>query len=256
MKKNIFFVFCLLTLSVIYLNSRDLIIGGKPSEQSRWFDEKSGKFTGFDVEIVDYIFKKLGVTYKIVLESSSTRLEYGWENEEPFYDMVFTYSKKKEREKFLIYATESHINIEWNFFIRKEDEGKYKFETFEDLRGLRIGYTKGQAYTEEFMKAMEKGICIGDEVVKDELQLTKLLNGRIDMVPLSTSTTLYKAQKEGFRDKISYLPKPIKSEPYYNTFVRKSNYPDLLNLIKRYDEVLTQMKKDGTLKQITEKYGK
>lgn len=242
--------------STFFLNSRDLIIGGKPSEQSRWFDKKTGKYTGFDVEVIDYIMKKLGITYKIILENSSARLEKGWQIDKPYYDMVFTYSIKSERERYLVYATESHIAIEWNFFIRAEDEGKYKFDTYDDLKGVTVGYTKGNSYTKEFFKAMNDGIFIGDEVVKEELQIDKLLNGRIDMAPMSTTSTLYSAQKEGFRDKISYLPKPIKSEPYYNTFVKKSDYPDLMKLVPKYDEILRQMKKDGTLKAIKNKYGK
>ncbi|HPO49898.1 MAG TPA: ABC transporter substrate-binding protein, partial [Spirochaetota bacterium] len=96
----------------------------------------------------------------------------------------------------------------------------------------------------------------GDEVVKDELQITKLLNGRIDMAPLSTSTTLYKASKNGYLDKITYLPKPMKSEAYYNTFVKKSDYPGLKDIIKNYDAILSRMKAEGILQKIRDKYNK
>jgi len=51
------------------------------------------------------------------------------------------------------------------------------------------------------------------------------------------------------------LPKPLKSKPYYNTFVEKSNYPGLRTLIGKYDTVLRNMKADGTLKKILAKYG-
>ncbi|HPO49012.1 MAG TPA: transporter substrate-binding domain-containing protein [Spirochaetota bacterium] len=175
MKKNFFILFSI--FQILNISPRDLIIGGKISEQSRWFDKKSQKFTGFDVEIIDYIFSELGISYEIILENSSARLEHGWKSETPFYDMVFTYSKKEERKKYLIYPFESHISIEWHFFIRKEDEGKYKFDSYKDLRGLKIGYTRGQSYTIDFMQALKNKIFIGDEVVKDELQITKLLNG-------------------------------------------------------------------------------
>ncbi|OHD40449.1 MAG: hypothetical protein A2015_13955 [Spirochaetes bacterium GWF1_31_7] len=238
------------------LNARDLIIGGKKSEQSRWFNEATQKYTGFDVEVIDYIMKKLGISYTVLLEESSTRLEHGWQDVRPYYDMVFTYSFKKERLKYLIYPSESHVNIEWNFFIRKEDEGKYTFNSYKDLKGLRIGFTKGQSYSDGFLDAISRNLFIIDEVVQDSLQIPKLLNYRIDAVPLSTSTTLYVAEKDGYRNKISYLPKPVKSEPYYNTFVKNSDYPDLMKIIPRYDRVLKQMKKDGTLKMIAEKYSK
>ncbi|HOV14900.1 MAG TPA: transporter substrate-binding domain-containing protein [Spirochaetota bacterium] len=256
MKKIILVLLLVFLCSLEVINARDLIIGGKPSELNRWFDEKSGKYTGFDVEIIDYVMKKLGISYQIVLENSSARLEQGWQLDKPFYDMVFTYSWKKEREKYLIYPSESHTVIDWNLFIRKEDEGKYKFETYNDLKGLKIGYTKGNSYTEDFFTALKNGIFEGDEVVKEELQIVKLLNGRINMVPLSKLSALYQAKNEGYIDKISYLPKPMKSEPYYNTFVKKSDYPNLSLLVKKYDETLKEMKKSGVFDEISKKYGK
>ncbi|MBF0208278.1 MAG: ABC transporter substrate-binding protein [Oligoflexia bacterium] len=88
------------------------------------------------------------------------------------------------------------------------------------------------------------------------MQISKLLRGRIDLVPLSTDTAFYTAEKEGYRNKISYLPKPIKSEPYYNTIVKKSHYPNLMGLIQKYDEIIKQMKKNGTLQSIEDKFGK
>lgn len=238
----------------VLLNSRELIIGGRISQQSRYFDEETQTFKGFDIELIDYIMKRLDVPYKIILENSSTRLEHGWKIDNPWYDMVFTYSYNKERTEYLIYSSESHREIDWNFFIRKEDKNKYSFDNFEDLKGLRIGFTRGQSYSSEFLNAVQNGIFEIDEVVREELQMPKLLAGRIDMVPLSTQSTLLTAKDEGYLDKITYLPKPLKSEKYYNTFVKKSNYPDLETLIKRYDQILREMKKDGTLENIRQKY--
>lgn len=233
---------------------RELIIAGIPEEPNRWID-KNGKLTGVDIDIIDYIMKKNGIEYKIVLEGSSARLEAGWQNATPAYDMVFTYSKNKEREQFLYYPQESHVDFSWNFFVRKEDEKKYKFDKFEDLKGVKIGATTGFSYSDEFWDAVKKGVITVEEIPKNELQMAKLLNNRIDMVPLNTQATLYEAKKDGTLSKIAYLPKAIKSKPYYNTFVKKSTYPQLTEVMKKYDATLAEMKKDGTLKKILAKYG-
>ncbi|HOJ64851.1 MAG TPA: ABC transporter substrate-binding protein [Spirochaetota bacterium] len=233
---------------------RPFIIAGIPEEPNRWVNE-NGELVGLDIDIVTYIMEKIGIPYKIILESSSARLEANWMSDNPPYDMVFTYSKKPEREKYLIYAKESHIDFSWNFFIRKEDEGKYKFEKFEDLKGVKIGATQGIAYSDEFWQAYKDGILTLDIIQKNEIQLDKLLAKRIDMVPLNTQITLYELKTKGLSDKVSYLPKPIKSKPYYNTFVIKSSYPNLNEIITKYDEILVEMKKDGTLKKILAKYG-
>ena len=199
---------------------------------------------------------KLGVPFKIVLESSSARLEANWMKEEnPPYDMVFTYSINKERENYLTYAKESHIEFSWNFFIRKEDEGKFKFEKYEDLKGYKIGATQGIAYSDDFWKAHENGILDLEIIQKNEIQMDKLLAKRIDMVPRNTQATLYELKKAGKLDLFSYLKKPIKAKLYYNTFVKKSTYPNLDKIIVKYDEVLKEMKEDGTLKKILSNYG-
>lgn len=255
MKRLFCFFAVLLFVSLQFtLNARDFIIAGIPEEPNRWIDS-SGNMVGLDIDIITYIMDKMGIKYKIILESASPRLEANWKSDKPSYDLVFTYSKNKEREEYLIYATESHIEFSWNFFCRKGEETKYKYETFNDLKGVKIGATNGFSYSDEFWKAYEDKILTLDVIPKNELQIDKLLAKRIDLVPLNTQATLYEAKKGNFTDKIAYLPKPIKSKPYYNTFVKKSDYPDLQGIIKKYDEILKGMKKDGTLKKILSKYG-
>ena len=233
---------------------RLFIIAGIPEEPNRWYDE-NGELKGLDIDIIVYIMEKLNIPYKIILESSSPRLEANWMSDTPPYDMVFTYSIKPERQEYLIYAKESHIDFSWNFFIRKEDEGKFKFENYEDLKGLKIGATQGIAYTKDFWKAHEDGILTLDIIPKNEVQIEKLLAKRIDLVPMNTQACLYESKNKNVLDKISYLKKPIKSNSYYNTFVKKSTYPNLEEVIKKYDEVLKNMKTDGTLAKILSNYG-
>ena len=233
---------------------REFIIAGIPEEPNRWFNENN-EMVGIDIDIIKYVMGKINIPYKIILEASSARLEANWMSDTPPYDLVFTYSQKKEREVYLTYAKESHIDFSWNFFIRKEDEGKYKFEKYEDLASYKIGATQGISYSDEFWKAHTDGILNLEIIQKNEIQFDKLLAKRIDLVPLNTQATLYEAKKKGMLDKIAYLEKPIKSKPYYNTFVKKSNYPNLNVVIVKYDEILKEMKADGTLKKMLSNYG-
>ena len=252
---NLFiFLPILFITSFITSYSRDLIIVGIPEEPIRWVNS-SGKIVGLDIDIIDHIMKKLGVKYKIILEDSSARIQAIDKNSTPPFDMIFTYSKNKEREKYLIYPQESHIDFSWNFFIRKEDLGKYKFNSLEDLKGLTIGATKEFSYTPEFWKAGNEGLFKLDIIVKNSLQISKLLNKRFDMVPMNTIITYYELKKSGIISKVDFLPTPLKKSSYYNVFVKKSNYPNLEELVIKYDEVLKEMKEDGTLKEILTKYG-
>lgn len=251
-------LYLLITLLLIVVSqttfSRVLVIAGIPEEPNRWVDV-DGKMRGIDVDIIDYIMKELGVKYKIILEESSSRLDTMAQKNNSSYDMIFTYSKNSSRENYLYYPNESHITFSWNFFVLKENRDKYKFNNYSDLKGVKIGITKGFSYSEEFLKAIKNENLIVDEIVKNELQIQKLLQNRIDLVPLNTQATLYELEKEGLSNEITYLPKPIISKAYYNTFVKKSNYPELDTIRYQYDEVLKRMKKDGTLQKILSKYG-
>lgn len=253
MKKILFLVF-MVSAAAAGAWGRDLIIAGIPEEPNRWVDA-SGKIVGLDCDIIDYVMKKLNVPYKIELVASSARLEANSKATPAVYDMVFTYSYNADRDKYLFYAKEPHISFNWNFFYLKENEGKYVFNDYKDLSKWTIGITKGMSYSDEFLAAIKSVPLKVDVITTNEQQLDKLLAKRFDLVPLNTKATLYEAQKSGVLDKIAYLPKPIKDKEYFNTFVRASDYQGLKDLAVRYDEVLRQMKKDGTLAKILAKYG-
>jgi polar amino acid transport system substrate-binding protein len=251
--KKILSIAILFCLCVGWAWARDLIIAGIPEEPNRWV--ANGKIVGIDPDVIDYVMKKLGIPYKIELVSSSARLEANAKENPAVYDMVFTYSYTADRDKYLFYPKESHISFNWNFFYLKENEGKFVFSEYKDLAKWTIGFTKGMSYSDDFLKAIKEVPLKIDEITTNEQQLDKLLAKRFDLVPLNTKATLYEAQKLGVLDKISYLPKPIKDKDYFNTFVRASDYPGLTDVAARYDEVLKQMKKDGSLAKILAKYG-
>ncbi len=252
MIKIILVIICL--FGIVNSYGRDFIIGGIPEIPNRWFD-RDRNIIGLDVDIVDYIFNEIGIEYRIILEDSSGRLKQNWMKDKPVYDMVFTYSIKSSRQEYLIYANESHISFSWNFFIRKEDEGKIKYNEFEDLKNNTIGITKDFAYTEDFWNAVNNRVFKVDYSVKNSVQIKKLLLKRFDAVPLNTVTTLYELKTNKLTDELTYLPKPIKDKPYYNTFTKKSDYPNIDYIIIKYDEILKRMKIDGTLDELLKKYG-
>ncbi|UUY09251.1 transporter substrate-binding domain-containing protein [Pseudomonas sp. J452] len=243
-----------LWLGMVSAQARELVVGGIPEEPVRYVDPRDGVIKGLDVDVLAHILTRLGVDYRIVLESSAARLENNW-RQGKVYDMVFTYSFKDERTPYLLYAREAHIHNNWYFFALKENLGRWDYQHFADLKGLRVGATQGFSYTKEFWTAVEAGIWHTDLVTQPALQMQKLLHGRIDIVPLPAMVTLYGAHQGGYAERIGYLPKPIKSEAYFNTFVKGSTYPGLEMLAERYDEELRRMKQDGSLLAIYRRYG-
>lgn len=231
-----------------------LVIGGIPEAPLRW-QTPDGQLHGYDIEVIDHVMKKLRISYRVELVDSPARLVRNAQAQPPVYDMVFSHSYTHERVEYLRYPGQSHIRFHWNLFLRKEDEGKFVFRRYEDLVGIPIGVTEGFAYSEEFHRAIKTVPLTVDVVATNKVQLDKLLAKRFDLVPLNTKSTLYEARERGILSRISYLPNPIKDKPYYNAFVKKSRYPNLADLIARYDAALLDMKRDGSLRRIQARYG-
>lgn len=201
--KKVEFIFFLVACLFTHSSSADTLhIIGIPGAPYRFYNDDN-QLVGFDVEILDEIMGQLEVDYQIELVNSSTRLTQMWKD--PNVDMVFTLSKKPQRFELLTYAKESHINLNWNFFIRKENIGKIFYNSYEDLAGLRVGATTGFAYTPDFWKAAEEGVFILDTVVNNKLNLKKLIHNRFDTFASNTIETLYSAKLEGYLDEITYL---------------------------------------------------
>lgn len=226
--------------------ARDLVILATPEEPYKFVED--GVHKGIDVEVIDEVMRRLGLTYSLELIESGTRIQQ--EAMSGRADMLLLFSRKPERMAFLHYPQESYIDISWNFFIRAEDEDRISFEDFPDLNGLQIGITQDFAYTPEFLTS---GLSF-QTVPRNTLQIGMLLAKRIDAVPMNTISTLYEEKKAGRLDKLSYLPRPLITKPYYNVFAKASTYPDIEGLVTRYDEAILAMKADGTLDAILVKY--
>ena len=84
MKKTILFSI----LSILFIShfsySKDFVIAGISEKPNRW-QNSAGKYQGLDIDIVDNIMKKIGITYVIILENSSPRLTKNWKSKKTNY---------------------------------------------------------------------------------------------------------------------------------------------------------------------------
>ncbi|MCK7614391.1 substrate-binding periplasmic protein [Roseibium sediminicola] len=225
---------------------RDLLVIANPQAPHKF--EENGVPKGIDIEVIDKVFERLNISYKVDFIETDSRILREARNGS--MDMLLLFSKNPEREEYLVYPKESYVNISWNFFVRAEDKDRIKYESLADLEGLLIGITRDISYTEEFLNS---GLRF-DVDVQNHLQIGKLVAGRFDAVPLNTMSTLYELKQNDQLDEVSYLAKPLKSKPYYNVFVKASTYPGIESLPARYDAVIKELKADGTIDGIVRKY--
>ena len=247
---RILLVLCLLL--PCWLSARELVIGGILEPPLKWLDH-SGQPRGLDVDLVTTIFGGLKVPIRIELLDSGARLTRNAEG--GVYDLLLSHSYKLERESYLLYPKQAHIRHSWHFFVRKDDLGKIRYRTLADLKPWRIGVTKDFSYTPELTAAMADPAYRFQVIPINQLQLRKLIAGRIDVVPMSLVTAFAQIREEGLEGKLDYLPKPLKSSPYYHVWCKARADADTPALMAAYDAELLHMKRDGRLKALYDKYG-
>ncbi|WP_421159346.1 substrate-binding periplasmic protein [Aeromonas dhakensis] len=232
--------------------ARELIVCGTMEPPLKYLDAAQQP-RGLDVDIVTGIFGRLKIPIKIELADSGARLTRNAET--GVCDVVMTHSYKAERERYLIYPQQAHIRHSWHFFVRKADLLKIRYETLADLKPWRIGVTKDFSYTPELAAALTDPSYHFQEITMNQLQLRKLLAGRIDTVPMPLVTAFAQIREEGLEGKLDYLPKPLKSSPYFNTWARARADQNTSAQMAAYDAELLRMKRDGRLKALYDKYG-
>ncbi|WP_168188271.1 ABC transporter substrate-binding protein [Hahella sp. CCB-MM4] len=226
--------------------ARKLVIAGVEEAPLKMYFNRD--YYGIDIDVIREALKRMGVDFRFTLIDVGARMlrmaELGQ------VDMVIAVSRKPSREAYLYYPEASYLELTWHFFIRKEDADKIHFDRLSDLKGHRIGATKGYAYTKDFWSSRLRLM----EVNSNEQQIPLLMAGRIDAVPLNTLVSRYELKLAGLQDKVIFLPNPLSSASYYNAFSRHSTYPDIEGLVQRYSDTIQEMKADGTIGEIFNKY--
>ncbi len=121
------------------------------------------KLEGIEVEYGFFPWKR---SYEIAKDGSWDASAVWWITEEVKADFLF--SEKVVDSGFVFYHLKS-TDFDW--------------DSIEDLRGLKIGFTSGYQYGPVFSEAMENGTIKVETASSDELNFKKLLSGRIDVFP-------------------------------------------------------------------------
>lgn len=205
--------------------------------------------SGFSTEIIMAVLKKMNVPINNRIK------QYPWVRADKMVregdaDLLYTAANSEEREKETHYVYEPLIESSWSFFIRKEDEGKIKYDSFEDLKGHKIGVVRGYAYTPEFWDYIKKENSF-EEVNVDELNIKKLIGKRFNIIIMDYVNGLSLLKNMGLTDKIVVLPKPLKRISLYAVFSKKTIDKDFVD---KFTAELKAFKATQDYKTIYEKY--
>ncbi|MBF0412653.1 MAG: transporter substrate-binding domain-containing protein [Desulfamplus sp.] len=205
--------------------------------------------TGFSTEVIIAVLKKMNVGINERIK------QHPWARGEKMVidgsaDMLYTAADNPERAKLTHYPTESLMESSWSFFIRAEDAGKLKYNSFEDLKGQKIGVVRGYSYTPElwqFMKAENNF----EEVASDDFNVKKLVGKRFNYIIMDYGNGKSLLKNMGLSDKVVPIENPIKSISLYAIFSKNTVDKDFVD---KFSAELKAFKATQDYKAIYEKY--
>jgi len=209
--------------------------------------EENGKVTGFSTEIVQAIVKKSGVkadlklfpwprAYDMVLKQENT--------------LVYTITRSEEREtKFKWVGPIAPRTI--LLYKLKERKDIKSIKSLEDIKKYKVGSVKNDAFS---LGLIKKGFVVGKnlELVHDEtLNVKKLFGKRFDFIGNTDLYMAYKVKSLGLDyNKLEKVYEFPDKSAYYMAFNIKTSDA----IVKKFQDALDKLKKDGTYKKISEKY--
>lgn len=202
------------------------------------FSYREGKeIKGASIEQVEKVMTAAGVDYKI--EMVPWTRAYALAQTTPM-TCVFTTAHNAQRDALFKWV--EPLLVDRNILIAKAGSG-VSAKTLEDAKRYTVGTHRGD-YTEALLK--DHGFTKIDLATDFNASLRKLLNGRIDMMPIS-EPYFEKLKAEQPLEKVALLaaqPMGIACE---------KSFP--ADLLAKMQDALNKLIADGTQKAIFEKYG-
>lgn len=206
--------------------------------------EENGQTKGVVVEIVKEVFLRMQQPVNITLmpwARSLKMIEVGTA------DAIFTAYKTAEREAFADYSKEVLMPQVVSLFVLNDSHIKFDGD-LQKLANYSFGVVNNVSYGDVFDNAVKnKLIKVPDVAYTGEQNIEKLLVKRFDILVSNKYGALYILKRKNALDKIKELAPEVQAIPSYMAFSKKRN----LNLIRdKFDEILLEMKKDGTYEKI------
>ena len=209
---------------------------------------ENGKPTGILVDVINEAFRRAGYKVEVKLMPWARCIAAA---KSGAVDGIFSVYMTPERQQFMTYTDEVLITQVQAFFVRADSSLTFDGDLTK-LRGTSIGVIKKTSYGPRLDAALNTGIFKKiDFTTNSELNVRKLIAGRIDMIPSYRHVVLSTAKKVGALDKIKQLSPDIEAIPSYLAFTKKR---DFTKLIRDYDKAIASMKKDGSYEQIFNRY--
>ncbi|NUW67104.1 substrate-binding periplasmic protein [Vibrio coralliilyticus] len=239
----------LLVLCSINTHAQVTLVAMEDFPPYSWYE--SEKQTGIDIDIIQLLSEKTGITIHIRLVPW-VRVEK--EIKKGKTDGGVAFFKNTERETFATFIPTPFRESIYKIFVRKDSE--FDFHSVSDLSGMKIGQNAGFYISDAFEQAVIDKKIQRVEAVTMEENIRRLRAKRIDAFVGNQQEVLYFLAQLGLSDDIVSLPKPIRPpKPVYIVISKEANLQDKEKLIIQMNKTLKEMKEEGLIDKIQAKYG-
>lgn len=208
--------------------------------------KENGQIKGAYIEIITEISARLGLSPKFVMYPWKRAL---WTVKKGDVDGIVSVYFTEERDAFLYYATESLGYLNISIFSGKEND--LEIRTFADLKNTSLFQIRGTSYGPEFdsQSKVFKEIWYCNNIEKQiELLNKKPLNVAI----ANEAAFITTSDRMGLNDRFKRLY-IVKKEPLFIAFSKAIGEKGQ-RYAEKFSLTLKQLKKEGVLSKIEEKY--
>lgn len=201
---------------------------------------ENGRAAGVLVTIVKEVFERAEVDLQLEFLPFKRAFEYVVAKR---LDGLFNLYKIDDRLPLFDYSEPIIVN-ELVLFVKNSSD--LKFESIDDLKGLKIGAMRGYTYGDKFDK---NDLFIKELSSNHEAIFKKLARGRIDAYPCDKLVGLYVTYRLGLKKELKVLPKPLEFMDGHIGFAKGQHN----QLILKINKVITDMKKNGEIDEMIKK---
>lgn len=230
-----------------YQQQKSITVGFDNTFVPMGFEEKNGDYAGFDIELAQYVSKKLGITVHfqpIDWDMKETELQNGT------IDAIWNgYSATDERREKVAFTIPYMQNTQ--ILVVKKTSG---IHSVEDMTGKVLGAQTGSSGMldfEENPEVLKNRVKGGDA---DQYQsvneaIIDLKNDRIDALLIDRVYADYYLTTEGIADQYDTIPSGFESESFA-VGVRPADK----KLLEALNEAFKELYQEGIFQQISQKW--
>ena len=230
-----------------YQQQKSITVGFDNTFVPMGFEEKNGNYAGFDIELAQYVSKKLGITVHfqpIDWDMKETELQNGT------IDAIWNgYSATDERREKVAFTVPYMQNTQ--ILVVKKTSG---IHSVEDMAGKVLGAQNGSSGMldfEEHPEVLKNRVKGGDA---DQYQsvneaIIDLKNDRIDALLIDRVYADYYLTTEGIVDEYDTIPSGFESESFA-VGVRPADK----KLLEALNQAFKELYQEGIFQQISQKW--